>query len=264
MTKITVFGGDKRLRIAEKQLERYGFEVDTLGLYENDNALPQSSSVFLLPVPSTKDGTTVYCPLTDRVITLDEIERLAENKLILCACHSFSGRRFIDYCACDAYALRNAVPTAEGAIQIALEKTPYTLWHSSVLVIGCGRVGKILCDRLKGFQCNLTVTARKNADRAYFDAIGIPVADPARLEEIIGNFDIIFNTVDAPLLDPFLTRLGGTLLIDLSTKGGFDQETADRLGLENLKAGGLPAKVAPETAGKILADTVTELIRQNL
>lgn len=263
MKKITVFGGDSRLKIAETVLRRKGYAVDSVGLYPNDGGTPDDSDVFLLPVPTTRDGENVFCPLTDRKIPLTEINRLAKNRLILCGCYSFAGRRFIDYCENDGYAFKNAVPTAEGAIKIAIEQTPFTLWKHSVLVIGCGRVGKVLCDRLKGFQCDLTVTARKDGDRAYFDAIGIKAVHPNRLEDGIDGYDIIFNTVDVPLLDPFLERLKNALIIDLSTKGGFNPDVADRLGIAHIKAGGLPAKTAPETAGLILAETVDELIQQN-
>ncbi|MBR7071524.1 MAG: hypothetical protein IKI29_05120 [Clostridia bacterium] len=264
MTKITLFGGDLRMRIAEKELQAKGYETDTLGLYPDDHASPETSRVFLLPVPSTRDGKTVFCPLGECNIPLSEIERIAENRLVLCACHSFEHLRYIDYCENDAYAIRNAVPTAEGAIKIAIEETPFTLFGCSVLVIGGGRVGRILCDRLKGFGCRITVTARKDYDRAYFEAIGMKTVHPDRLAEIIDRFDIIFNTVDVPLLTPYLEKLGNTFLIDLSTQGGFDPNAADRLGIAHRKAGGLPAKTAPQTAGKILAETVDELIRQYL
>ena len=68
MKKITVIGGDKRLKIAEKQLRENGFSVDTLGLYDTENGNIADSDVFLLPVPTTKDGETVFSPFAKRKI----------------------------------------------------------------------------------------------------------------------------------------------------------------------------------------------------
>lgn len=44
--------------------------------------------------------------------------------------------------------IMNAVPTAEGAIQIAMEQTDVTLHGLPVLVIGHGRIGSLLARRL--------------------------------------------------------------------------------------------------------------------
>ena len=69
--KITVIGGDMRMRVAKKELEAKGYEVDTLGLFEGDNGNVKTSDVLLLPVPTTKDRVNVFTPLTDRVIPLE-------------------------------------------------------------------------------------------------------------------------------------------------------------------------------------------------
>lgn len=37
----------------------------------------------------------------------------------------------------------NAVPTAEGAVQVAMEELPFTLHSARVLILGFGRVGKL-------------------------------------------------------------------------------------------------------------------------
>ena len=39
----------------------------------------------------------------------------------------------------------NAVPTAEGAVQVAMEELPFTLHSARVLILGFGRVGEAHC-----------------------------------------------------------------------------------------------------------------------
>lgn len=50
-----------------------------------------------------------------------------------------------DYFEREELAIHNAVPTAEGAIQLAMEETPITLYGSRCLVTGFGRVARALC-----------------------------------------------------------------------------------------------------------------------
>lgn len=52
-------------------------------------------------------------------------------------------------------AVLNAIPTAEGAIQIAMEEMPVTIHGSKALVLGFGRVGKTLAKMLDGIGAKL-------------------------------------------------------------------------------------------------------------
>ena len=262
MIKVTVTGGDQRLRIAAKRLEEAGLEVDTVGLYSGDAAVFENSDVILLPVPTTKDGETVFAPFSERRIYLSEIDRrTGKNQLILCCNYRFEGKNCVDYGKLDGYSLLNAVPTAEGAIKLAIERTPFTLWRSRVLVIGFGRVGKVLAQRLQALGCLVTVSARKSADFAMLDTLGINHINTEKLNELPLGYDIIFNTVDAAVINnTALERCTTELIIDLSSKGGLDLSAAKSLGIDAFAAPGLPGITAPRTAGEILAETVLQLI----
>ena len=259
--RVLIIGGDKRIKIAKKQLERHGFYVDTLGLYPNDNGTVEGNDVILLPVPTTKDSQTVFCPLSDRRIYLCDIESRVKEQLILCCNYKFEGKNFIDYNTLDSFALLNAVPTAEGALALAINETDFTLWHSKALVIGYGRVGKIVADRLKALGADVTVSARKTRDFATLSALGFKYINTETLCDIYLDFDIIFNTVDATVLSKTaLENCPADVIIDLSSKGGFDLNYAKALGIKAFKPGGIPGVVAPKTAGEILAKTVAELV----
>ena len=262
MEKIIIIGGDNRLRIVREKLISDGYSVDTLGLYDSDAADIGSADAMILPVPTTKDGKTVFTPLTGRRIYLSDISSsCGKNQLLLCCNYSFEGKNFIDYGRLDSYALLNAVPTAEGAIKIAIEETPFTLWGSRVLIIGYGRVGKILAHRLKGLGCRVTVSARKPADEAMINALGFSYINTGNLNRTELPFDIIFNTVDFKVIDDStFKKCGCSLIVDLSSKGGFSLDAALNCGIKALNAPALPVKVAPLTAGEILYSTIREIL----
>lgn len=262
MKKITVIGGDNRLKILKSHLEKEGYSVDTLGLFEDDCGDITTSQIIILPVPTSKDRKTVFCPLTNKKILLSEIAENATNEqLILCCNYLFENKKCVDYGSLDSYALLNAVPTAEGAIKLAIENTPYTLWKSKALVIGFGRVGKILSDRLKSLGCDVTVSARKPSDLALLDALGFKTVHTGDLNKQPLSYNIIFNTVDVKVLDDITFRdCACDLIIDLSSKGGFSLDAAEEYGVKAIKAPGLPAITAPVTAAEILNQTVNQII----
>lgn len=254
--KITVFGGDMRMRAAADSLAERGFTVDSSGLYDGDCADCSSSEVFLLPVPTTRDGRTVYTPLTNKIIPLSFIEQAADNRLILCSLWKPAAENYIDYYNDNTYAVQNAVPTAEGAIRLAIELCDFTLSDSRVLVIGYGRCGKVICDRLIGLHSRVTAAARRPEVLAEISAFGAEALPFSKLQEQLDSFELIINTADAPLPTVGLLKAP---IIDISTSGCRNEKNE----LPNYcRAPGLPGKTAPYTAGIILADTAARLINQ--
>jgi len=258
MKKILFIGGDKRSITALREVKNQGYFAQSRGLIENSKEKIEDYDVLVLPVPSTKDKKTVYCPLTDDIITLDEIRNKGQNKLILSCGYSFDGLNNIDFLTLDGYSYLNAVPTAEGAIAFAIENTPFTIWKSRVLIIGNGRVSKILSSRLSSFGCDITVSARKESDFALLEALDIPYIHTSQVVNRIDDFDIIFNTVDLNIFEN-PNALKDKLLIDLSTLGCMDYKALKNSSIKAYKLPGIPGKIAPETAGKILASTVIKL-----
>ena len=135
MKKITVLGGDSRLKIAAEQLRGYGYTVNTPDFPEAGDL--SGCDVLLLPVPTTRDGETLFAPECRKEIYLSDIARLVPDSTLILSCgYMFEGKNCIDYGKNDAYCLLNAVPTAEGAIAIAMNELPVTIDGASVLVVG--------------------------------------------------------------------------------------------------------------------------------
>ena len=256
-------GGDLRSRFAFKVLSEQGYNVSSYGLFEGDGypKLSKKFDTIVLGVPTTRDGKNVNCPLTDTVIPLAQVKELYGNCLILSAGYAFDGLRYIDYLSRYDFSLLNAVPTAEGAIAKAIEISKKTLFDSKILVIGYGKCGKILADRLKAFKCDLTVSARKAEDFSMLSTLRINHIHTLEVKEQACQFDIIFNTVDVKLFDSF-ESIKNTILIDISSKGCLDFNKASIEGLNAVILPGIPGKTAPESAGKIVAHTIMTILNE--
>lgn len=128
--------------------------------------------------------------------------------------------RSFNYLEDEEFAVRNAVPTAEAAVQIA-EEQGKLLKGARCLVLGCGRIGKVLVKEL------------------------------AEVEAEVDTYDIIFNTVPERILDEdVMAKIGeNQLVIDLASEPGGRFPNS-------LRALSLPAKYAPETAAEIMRDVI--------
>ena len=164
-------------------------------------------------------------------------------------------------------AVANAVPTAEGALAIAMAEVPYTIHGARCLILGYGRVAKALARILSAVGAHVTVAARKPKDLAWIDANGqMPLAfsDLTQGDDAL-SYDIVFNTVPEQIAGAaLLSRLPkDVLLLDLaSAPGGFDHDWAKDHGYHILWALSLPGKTAPVTAGRIIGETIRRILEE--
>lgn len=177
------------------------------------------------------------------------------------------GIRLREYMERDELAILNAIPTAEGAIKIAIEKMPITLHGCKALVIGLGRIGLPLLRRLVLLGAETFGVDRKKSNLARAIEHGAKALDFSQLAENFSQFDVIFNTVPALILTRDLLQNANpqVLIVDLaSAPGGTDFAVAQDLGIEAILALGLPGKFSPKTAGRILAKVIPELLFEDL
>jgi dipicolinate synthase subunit A len=170
-----------------------------------------------------------------------------------------AGVPLLEYREADEFAIWNAIPSAEGAVQMAMEATPFTIFGSRTLVLGFGRTGKAIALLLRGLFSDVTVAARKDLDFARIWAAGYKCKPWPQLNEAVREADIIFNTVPAMVLphEVLAEAPAHCAIIDVaSPPGGTDFAAAQQLGLTAKLAPGLPGIVAPVTAGKIIADLI--------
>jgi len=228
--------------------------------------------IVVLPLPVLDEDGFINAPLSCEKLSAAELfsalrsgSRLVAGKVpeSLQALAESLGLRICDYFEREELAVLNAIPTAEGAIAIAMEELPITLHRAKCLVLGFGRIGKLLAIKLRALGAEVTAAARKYSDLAWISAYGCEPLLTAALAEKAGNFDVIFNTVPAPVLDEktLAALKKGAVVIDLASKpGGVDFEAAARLGVCAIWALSLPGKVAPITSGEIIKNTIYNIL----
>lgn len=173
------------------------------------------------------------------------------------------GIRIIETAEDDEIAILNSIPTAEGAIQKAMEELPVTIHGSQSIVLGFGRCGLTLARMLQGLGAKVCVVARNPAQLARACEMGLDTAFISDLGEAIETADIVFNTVPTLILTrEILEQMSrSTLIVDIaSAPGGVDYAVAGDLGIRAILALGLPGKVAPITAGRILGQCLPRMI----
>ena len=155
--------------------------------------------------------------------------------------------------------------TAEGAIFEAIKNTNFTLHSSNTLILGYGKIGKVLAKMLQGVGANVYCEARKKEDLAFIKAMGYNSISLDVLDNCLKDMDVIFNTIPSMILDEKrLKKLKKTcVIIDLaSSPGGVDFNKANSLGITTSWALALPAKVAPLSAARYLKNAVDEYLRR--
>ena len=280
--KVSVIGGDMRQLTVARELSKDDYDVVLFGFEkkmipagikaETELGYALNSDIIVLPVPVTLDNSTVNMLFCDIPLDLDTLVKEINPASIvfggqipvkLSQKMTDRGIKHYDYMKRDELAIRNAIPTAEGAVEVAISETPITIHNSKCLVIGYGKVGKTVSYAMYALGAKTYVAARKYADLALIEGRG---CHPLTLNESrlrLSEFDIIINTVPALVLNSEeLSKVPrSALIIDLASKpGGVDFEAAKKLGLNVIWALSLPGRVAPVTAGIIIKDTIINIL----
>lgn len=280
--KISIIGGDLRIVYLVKMLAEEDFEVFTyaqekaqeLKALKNIHSCDTiqeavaKSNYIVSSIPLSKDGITVTAPFSDFKVKLEDLQKELKGKKFIAgklsdAFKNDSNIQCYDLLEQEEYAILNAIATAEGAIQIAMEEFPKTLSGSKILVMGFGRIGKIVAKMLQGIGANISCEARKKEDLAYIQAYGYQPVKLENLAENLPQFDIIINNIPVQILDKSKLDLvkKEALIIDLASKpGGVDFEYAKTKNIKTIWALGLPGKVAPISAAEYIKTTLQNIL----
>lgn len=301
---VIVVGGDDRQVTVIRALIRAGCPVWTVGL-SGARDLPGGVRLcgelsaclraagesgteplcLLLPLPVSRDGETVACPLeptahiplsaiadamidTPRMYLLGgRIPASLYRMLSDWPSEATTAQRVMDYYTWESIQIPNARITAEAAIMTAMESTDTTLLGSRMAVLGYGRIGQFLARLLLSLGVSVTVAARREESLAHAAGDGchtLPLHGAADLLPLAQGYDVLFNTIPAPVLGRKLLEqlTSRTLILDLaSLPGGIDPEVSPGVdGPRILRVPSLPGRYAPVTAGQVLADALLPCI----
>ena len=247
---IAVAGQDARQQEAAKALEQAGWRLTEPG---------SKAQLLLLPMPlrmEEEELTGLLAKLRPGTLVLAGVVGSQAAARI-----EKAGCRLVDYARREELALGNAVPTAEGCLQLLLAGRSRTLWGSRVAITGFGRIAQLVARDLAALGARPLVLARSPAF-----ALGCLMGMTwDQLADRVKGLDCAVNTVPALLFtrQVLAGMEKGALVVDLaSAPGGADQQAAQELGVRLEWATGLPARCAPQTAGEILARTVEAIWKE--
>ena len=289
LNKIAIIGGDLRIVTLAKMFAKEDFEVYTYGL-ENAEDIKNFQNIIncesiqeatknvqtvISSIPFSSNGKEINTPFSKKKISIIELmDNLNEKTLIAGSIkHDVyelidnESTEIIDIMKREELAVLNTIATAEGAIQIAIENTNRVLHGSKALILGFGRIGKVLAKKLEGLSVDVTCSARKNEDFAWIRTYGYKALNTNLLGRELENYDIIINTIPYIVLNKENLKYVSkdTLLIDLaSNPGGIDQTIAKELNLKFIWALSLPGKIAPVTSAEFIKNTIYNILDERV
>ncbi|MEA5085259.1 MAG: dipicolinate synthase subunit DpsA [Lachnospiraceae bacterium] len=271
MKNFLVLGGDLRQFYLTEKLKASGENTEVYFDRESNFSLEEvmeKSDIIICPIPFTKDKKNIF--------STQGIEELDIEKFLNCVTsrHTIWGGNipqkiknelkernisFFDFMESEEVSIKNAVATAEGTIAEAIRLSTKNLHNSKCLVLGYGRCGKVLSQKLKALDAHVTVGGRSDEKLANAFAFGLETVNLKNLESAINKFDFIFNTVPELIVGKNLIDLmkKDVVIIDISSApGGVDFDYCRVLGINASLCLGLPGKFSPETSANILFDAI--------
>ena len=282
---ITVIGGDLRIVKLVEMLISDGYKVYTYALENSEELLNLNgvemcptlmeavsySRVVIGPVPLSSDRKRLTSPFGRNSVDLEDFVKCLKGKYLIAGTINIKEElennqiQYTDLLKREEFSVLNTIATAEGTIQIAMEETQRTVHGSNVLVMGFGRIGKVLAKMLDGIGAKVYCEARKNEDISWIKAYGYNPIHLNNLDEYLGDFDIIINTIPFQILDEHKLDLvkKEAVIIDLaSNPGGVDRKAARDRELKVIWALSLPAKVAPLTSAEFIKETLYHVLKE--
>ena len=279
--KFAVIGGDMRQAKLAELLLSDGHDVSVFAIDKlradtgaDIAATVRDADCIVLPLPIAASDGVLSAPLSASSHTILSVFEKLRPEQVICAGKvdtetaeqaAALGLELIDYLEREEFAIQGAIATAEGAIGIVMKETAVTLCGLRCLVIGYGRIGKVLCYRLHGLGARITAAARGFEDLAWIRAYGYDALDTARLDGKLSGFDVIVNTVPSRVLGAHRLKemSPDCFLLDLASKpGGMDFAAASDLGVRAVWALGIPGETAPVSAGAAVRDTIYNILKE--
>lgn len=285
--KFLVLGGDLRSVRLAQMLSDDDHKVFSFGQERSDEIIDDDrierchslkagldkAQIIVAPVPFSNNGESINTPFSDEKIRIDDLLKTNKGKLLVGGNIGEEIRKklsekyvdVIDLMKRDELAILNTIATAEGTMEVAISNTDKIVQGSKVLILGFGRVGKIVASKFSRLSARVTCAARKISDLAWIQAYGFRSLDINDMLYDLKDFDIIINTVPQTIINEReLKHMNSdVLLIDLaSAPGGIDSKAAVNMGLKFVWALALPGKVAPSSSAKFIKETIYNILEE--
>lgn len=154
------------------------------------------------------------------------------------------------------YLAQNAAITAHCALQVATPLLHTTIAETPTLILGWGRIGKCLGKLLRDMGCPVTIASGSEDKRALLESLGYWTTDTASVASVLSRFRLIFNTIPEMVLPEQAQKdCDSCIKIDLASRRGIAGEDV-------IWARGLPGVYAPESSGRLIAQSFLRLRKE--
>ena len=201
-------------------------------------------------LPLIKKNGSVFCAMADETFK----NAIEESEL-----------NFYDFYKREELIVLNASATAQAVLELVLINSNVMLHELKILVTGYGKTGEAIAEILKVNNTRVTVAARKSKDRAKAETKNINAIDFSEIKNTADKFDIVINTVPERVL-------GWNLLMKFddrciffevaSRPFGIDIEATEKQNKNLIIASSLPGKYVACSAGKFIAQTIINMIKE--
>ncbi len=269
--------------LAEDENKVYSYGQELSEVIENNDKIEkvrslkegiEKSDIIICPLPFTKDGKTLNTSYTGKSILIEDLDKINKKKILIGGNFKTDYLNTIkekylkiyDIMKIEEFSIFNTIATAEGTVQVAIENTEKVLQGAKVLVLGFGRVAKIVAEKFKNLSATVTCCARKKTDLAWINAYGYNELDIKDMIYYLKDFDIIINTVPETIInEKELKHMNSNvLLIDLASyPGGINGKKAQSMGLKYVWALALPGKVAPTSSAEFIKKIIYNIIEES-
>lgn len=244
---------DKRQLYLKKLLVKNGYSVflsEELSMQEKEQLFSQVHSapfLYLLPIPApAEEFEFLKKTINPAGILLGG--NLPNEFLTFCTQKNIS---CIDYMRSETVLMENAIATAEGILAHAILESPINLHGAKTLVIGFGRCGEILAEKLHALHAEVFISTRKETALKRAECYGYHVHSDA----LYPDYDFIFNTAPAMVLNKKILDLINpeVFIFDIASRpGGTDFSYCRESGIHAKLYPGLPGACSPKTSAEII------------
>ncbi|RYM07138.1 dipicolinic acid synthetase subunit A [Sporolactobacillus sp. THM7-7] len=282
---ILILGGDARqieiidkLNALDAHLSLVGFDQlnqNFVGAIKvnMDEIRPSDVDSIILPVSGTDDEGHVEATFSSQTIKLTK-EWLGETPQY-CTIYSGISTPYLDQVSLEAgrevvklferddVAIYNSIPTVEGSIMMVIQHTDITIHGANVIILGLGRTGLSLVRAFSALGASVKVGVRRPEHLARAFEMGVESFYIKDLASQVQDAEICINTIPAMVLtSQVLSHMpASSFILDVaSLPGGTDFRYAKKRGIKAIITPGLPGLVAPKTAGRIIANVLSELL----
>ena len=274
--KVLIIGGDKRNlyminSFKDKDLDVTGFNmIDDIGNIPFEDIDISLYDVVIFPVDGIHKDCSITTKFNDEQIIIPSnffsktkkgvyIFSGINTPILQKMCKGLNYLKLLEY---DDVVKKNGILTAEGIIADLIYNTPYSIYDTKILVLGCGNIGKPLINYLNNMGSTVYVGVKEYKDYMEQNNSFFTNKD---IKDYLNIVDIVINTVPDRIIDKeILSEIKNKpYILDVSSVPyGIDYDEAKKMDLNIKQLPGIPGKVSPKSASLILSKKINNIVKE--